>query len=129
MVAGAKIHRAEQTLQRRVGDDVARIGRRRVQNAWWTVNSDGGCSARVQVAESNVENRTMDLHRLVVGQRGMVRPAQVPREICKLSYEAVELTPFVVEHGNPYLMSDVEVALELLLAGYHSALVMVKINQ
>jgi formiminotetrahydrofolate cyclodeaminase len=34
-----------------------------------------------------------------------------------------------VENGNPYLMSDVEVALELLLAGYHSALVMVKVNQ
>lgn len=57
------------------------------------------------------------------------KAAQVPREICRLSYELVELTPFVVEHGNPYLMSDVEVALELLMAGYHSALVMVKINQ
>ncbi len=57
------------------------------------------------------------------------KAAQVPREICRLSYEVVELTPFVVEHGNPYLMSDVEVALELLLAGFHSALVMVKINQ
>lgn len=57
------------------------------------------------------------------------KAAQVPREICRLSYQIVERTPFVVEHGNPYLMSDVEVALELLLAGYHSALVMVKINQ
>jgi formiminotetrahydrofolate cyclodeaminase len=57
------------------------------------------------------------------------RAAKVPREICTLSYEAVELTPFIVEHGNPYLMSDVEVALELLLAGYHSAIVMVKANQ
>jgi formiminotetrahydrofolate cyclodeaminase len=54
---------------------------------------------------------------------------EVPRLICRLSYQAVELTPFLVEKGNPYLMSDVEVALELLLAGYHSALVMVKANQ
>jgi formiminotetrahydrofolate cyclodeaminase len=57
------------------------------------------------------------------------KAAKVPREICTLSYQAVELTPFVVEHGNPYLMSDVEVALELLLAGYHGAIVMVKANQ
>ncbi len=55
--------------------------------------------------------------------------ARVPKEICTLSYQAVELTPFIVEHGNPYLMSDVEVALELLLAGYHGAIVMVKANQ
>jgi len=57
------------------------------------------------------------------------KAAQVPREICTLSYDAVELTPLIVEHGNPYLMSDVGVALELLLAGYHSAIVMVKANQ
>ena len=57
------------------------------------------------------------------------KAARVPREICTLSYQAVELTPYIVEHGNPYLMSDVEVALELLLAGYHSAIVMVKANQ
>lgn len=57
------------------------------------------------------------------------KAAQVPKLICQLSYEAVELTPFVVENGNPFLMSDIEVALELLLAGYHSALVMVKANQ
>jgi methenyltetrahydrofolate cyclohydrolase len=55
--------------------------------------------------------------------------AKVPKEICVLSYQAVELTPTLVEHGNPYLMSDVEVALELLLAGYHGAVVMVKANQ
>jgi methenyltetrahydrofolate cyclohydrolase len=55
--------------------------------------------------------------------------AKVPKEICTLSYQTVELTPFIVEHGNPYLMSDVEVAIELLLAGYHSAIVMVKANQ
>ena len=57
------------------------------------------------------------------------KAAQIPRMICRLSYQAVELTPFIVENGNPHLMSDVEVALELLLAGYHSALVMVKANQ
>ncbi len=75
MLTHAKIHRAEQTLQRRVSDDITRIGRRRVQNARRTVNTDRGRSARIQVAESNVENGVMHLHRFVVGQHGMVRPA------------------------------------------------------
>lgn len=57
------------------------------------------------------------------------KAAQVPRRICRLSYQAVDLTPYVVQHGNPHLLSDVEVALELLLAGYHSAVVMIKVNQ
>lgn len=57
------------------------------------------------------------------------KAAQVPRALCRLSHQAVELTPFVVEHGNPHLISDIEAALELLLAGYHSGIVMVKANQ
>lgn len=57
------------------------------------------------------------------------RACAVPKLICRLSYKVVEISPFVVEHGNPHLLSDVEVALELLLAGYHSALVMVRVNQ
>ena len=57
------------------------------------------------------------------------KSAQVPKAICRLSYDAVELTPFVVEHGNPHLISDIEAALEFLLAGYHSGLVMIKANQ
>ncbi len=74
----------------------------------------------------------------VVAARKMDKKAQkkaaqkalaIPRLIGRLSYQAVELTPYLVENGNSYLMSDVEVALELLLAGYHSALVMVKANQ
>jgi len=63
-------------------------------------------------------------------QRSAAKEARdVPRKICRLSYQAVELTPFVIENGNPHLLSDIEVAVELLLAGYHSALVMVKVNQ
>jgi formiminotetrahydrofolate cyclodeaminase len=52
----------------------------------------------------------------------------VPQEICKLVYKAVELTPYLVEYGNPYLISDIEVALELLLSAFKSATVMVKVN-
>ena len=54
---------------------------------------------------------------------------QAPQEICRLSTQAVALAPFLVLHGNPHLLSDVQVAIELLLAGFSSAAVMVKINQ
>ncbi len=52
----------------------------------------------------------------------------VPLEICKLCYKALDLTPFLVGKGNPYLLSDVEVSVELLTAGFNGALVMVRIN-
>ncbi len=54
---------------------------------------------------------------------------EVPFETCRLCYKAVELTPFLVEHGNQYLLSDIRVALELLTAAFNSALVNVEINQ
>ncbi|MCK5581017.1 MAG: cyclodeaminase/cyclohydrolase family protein [Candidatus Omnitrophica bacterium] len=58
------------------------------------------------------------------------RQAQkVPLEVSKLCCKAVDLTPFLVEKGNKYLVSDVEVAVELLLAAYKSAMINVKINQ
>jgi len=52
----------------------------------------------------------------------------VPYEICKLCYKAVELTPFLADKGNPYLLSDVEVALELLIAAFYGARIMVRVN-
>ena len=52
----------------------------------------------------------------------------VPLEICKLCYQALDLTPFLVAQGNPYLLSDVEVSVELLTAGFNGDLVMVRIN-
>ncbi len=52
----------------------------------------------------------------------------VPLEICKLCYKALDLTPFLVANGNPYLMSDVQVAVELLEAGFNGAMVMVRVN-
>ncbi len=54
---------------------------------------------------------------------------KVGREICKLCYQAIDLAPFLVKEGNPYLLSDVQVAVELLQAGYSGSMVMVKINQ
>ncbi len=52
----------------------------------------------------------------------------VPLEICKLCYKTIDLIPFLVVKGNPYLLSDVEVSIELLTAGFNGALVMVRIN-
>jgi len=50
----------------------------------------------------------------------------VPRELARLCYEAVDLTPFLVLKGNKYLISDVEVAVELLTAAFKSAMTMSK---
>jgi formiminotetrahydrofolate cyclodeaminase len=52
----------------------------------------------------------------------------VPQEICKLCYKAVQLTPYLAKKGNPYLLSDLEVALELLMSAFNSARIMVRIN-
>jgi methenyltetrahydrofolate cyclohydrolase len=50
--------------------------------------------------------------------------AKVPRELAQLCYQAIDLTPFLVLKGNKYLFSDVEVAVELLLAAFKSAMTM-----
>lgn len=55
--------------------------------------------------------------------------ARVPREVAKLCYQAIELTPALVRDGNKNLLSDVEVAVELLEAAFKSALINVAINQ
>jgi formiminotetrahydrofolate cyclodeaminase len=52
----------------------------------------------------------------------------VPREVCKLCHQAVLLTPFLADKGNPHLLSDVEVALELLMAAFSGARIMVRVN-
>jgi len=52
----------------------------------------------------------------------------VPLEVCKLCYKALQLTPYLAEKGNPYLLSDVEVALELLMSAFNGARIMVRIN-
>jgi formiminotetrahydrofolate cyclodeaminase len=62
-------------------------------------------------------------------QAKAAREAQaVPLEVCKLCYKALQLTPYLAERGNPYLLSDVEVALELLMSAFNGARIMVRIN-
>ena len=63
-------------------------------------------------------------------QRKAIREAAaVGKEVCRLCYKAVDLTAFLVAKGNPYLVSDIEVAVELLKAAYNSSMLMVRINQ
>ena len=57
------------------------------------------------------------------------RAAAVGREVCRLCYQAMDLTHFLAAEGNPHLISDIEVAIELLQAGFNSSMIMVRINQ
>lgn len=57
------------------------------------------------------------------------KAAAVPREVCRLCYLAIQMTPFLVEQGNKNLISDIEVAVELLLAAFNSAKINIAINK
>ena len=57
------------------------------------------------------------------------RAQAVPLEIGKLCYAAIQLTPFLARKGNPYLLSDVRCAVEMLLAAFQSAMANVEANQ
>ncbi len=63
-----------------------------------------------------------------IKKQAMRTAAKAPREVCRLCYKAVQLMPYLVEHGNPYLVSDVKVAAEMLLAGFNAAHINVEIN-
>lgn len=57
------------------------------------------------------------------------RARQVPLEVCRLCYQAIELAPMLVKEGNPHLVSDVKAAVEMLEAAFNSAMTMVETNQ
>ncbi len=63
-----------------------------------------------------------------VRKKALREAAKIPREVCKLCYQAIQLTPCLVERGNPYLISDVEVAAEMFLAAFNSAHINVEVN-
>lgn len=50
--------------------------------------------------------------------------AKVPKEVGRLCFQAVQLAPYLVEKGNKYLLSDVEIAVEMLKSAYNAALVL-----
>lgn len=63
-------------------------------------------------------------------KRKALKTAQkVPKEVTKLCYKAVDLIPYLVKNGNPYLVSDLEVAAEHLLSAYNSAMILINANE
>ena len=54
--------------------------------------------------------------------------SKVPREVCCLAYEAVNLMPFLVENGNSYLLSDLDIALDMLQAAYNAGKINIRVN-
>lgn len=62
-------------------------------------------------------------------ERALEEATKVPWKVSQLCYEAVKLTPEVVEFGNPLLLSDMEAAIEMLWASYQAAIANVRINQ
>ncbi len=64
-----------------------------------------------------------------VKKRALRRAAKVPDEVSRLCYKAAQLASYLVEKGNPNLVSDIVVASDLLLAAFSSARVNVEVNQ
>jgi methenyltetrahydrofolate cyclohydrolase len=53
----------------------------------------------------------------------------IQREVCRLSKRALDLTPFLVSHGNPFLITDVEIAVEQLWSAYRAAAILIRPEQ
>ena len=66
-------------------------------------------------------------HSPLAARRKALRQAKkIPQEVCRLSYKAVTLAPYLVQDGNKNLLSDVEAAVELLMAAYNTAHIFTK---
>ena len=63
-----------------------------------------------------------------VKRQALGKAANVPREVCRLCYKAIESAPYLVEQGNSSLISDIGVAAEMLLAAFNAALINVEAN-
>ena len=64
-----------------------------------------------------------------IKQAALKKAREMPLEVCRLCYEAVDLTPFLTKEGNRHLISDIQVALEMLSCAFNSAKVNVEVNQ
>jgi formiminotetrahydrofolate cyclodeaminase len=47
---------------------------------------------------------------------------KAPREMCQLCYQTMVLLPGIVKYCNPYLIKDLEAALQMIVSTYNSAL-------
>jgi formiminotetrahydrofolate cyclodeaminase len=54
--------------------------------------------------------------------------AKVPKEVSQLCFQLTQLTPYLVEHGNHHLLSDIIVAIDLIFAAFNSARANVEAN-
>ncbi|MCA9405025.1 MAG: cyclodeaminase/cyclohydrolase family protein [Candidatus Omnitrophica bacterium] len=61
-------------------------------------------------------------------QAALKKARAVPKEIAKQCYNAVQLAPLLVKEGNPYLISDVQSACEMLKAAFQAAMANVEAN-
>lgn len=61
-------------------------------------------------------------------QQANKKAQKIPLEVCRLTLKAVDLIPYLVIHGNKYLISDLSVAGEMLLAAHRSAAVLYHSN-
>src|SRR6266542_5165736 len=92
VIAGAEVHLAEESFERRVGDDVGGvIGRRAFRlrldylpgavktllSRFHRLRAESDAVFRGQVTDGEIEDCVMDLQGLVVNKRGGLRPAQV----------------------------------------------------
>ena len=64
-----------------------------------------------------------------VKKKALRGASKVPLEVCRLCYKAIQLMPYLIENGNPYLISDIEVAAEMFLAAFNSAHINVGVNR
>lgn len=63
-----------------------------------------------------------------VKKAAVIKAREVPLEVCRLCYKAVDQAPFLVASGNKYLIADVAVACELLLSAFNGALTLSQYN-
>jgi methenyltetrahydrofolate cyclohydrolase len=52
----------------------------------------------------------------------------IPREVCRLCFAVIKNIPYLVVYGNKHLLSDLQAAGEMILAGYQGAKAMVEVN-
>ena len=97
-----------------------------------------GCSERIRRRLIQLVDLDAEAYLKVVKARkddarkkraALVGAIRVPQEVGRLCYQAIQLTPDLVKKGNHHLLSDVEVAAELLLAAFKSAMINVAVNE
>ena len=64
-----------------------------------------------------------------IKKQALKKAASIPREVSRLCYKEMKMTPYLVKHGNQYLISDIIVAADLLLAAFNSARINVEANK